>query len=179
MIHNLTHFAAEAGEASGIGALGINGKALIIQLLTFLVAYLVLRRFAFKPILKVLAERRELIESGVSLGEEMKKERAELDDKITAELHDARKKADGIVAEAHDAAKAAVAEAEEKARAKADSITADAHARAEQERARLKKELEKEVIGWVSDATEAIIDEKVDAKKDAALIDKALKGAKT
>jgi hypothetical protein len=28
----------------------------------------------------------------------------------------------------------------------------------------------------VSDATEAIIDEKVDAKKDAALIEKALKG---
>jgi hypothetical protein len=30
----------------------------------------------------------------------------------------------------------------------------------------------------VSDATEAIIDEKVDAKKDAQLIDRALKGQK-
>ena len=35
-------------------------------------------RFAFQPILKVLRQRRELIESGVKLGEDMQRERAEL-----------------------------------------------------------------------------------------------------
>ncbi|GEM_PF-148174 len=174
MLNSLTTFGAES-SSSGIGALGIDPRALVIQLITFVLAYFVLRRYAFKPILKVLQERRELIESGVKIGEEMQKELVELDKQISATLRDARLQADGIVSEAHDAARDTVAEAEEKARQKADNITADARTRAEQDKQQMRKQLEKEVIGWVSDATEAIIDEKVDATKDASLIDRALK----
>jgi F-type H+-transporting ATPase subunit b len=173
MIQFVTQFAADE-SSSGIGALGLNLTSLIIQLVTFVLAFLVLRQFAFKPIGKVLRERREVIESGVSLGEEMKKERAELDKKISDELHAARLKADGIVAEAHDAGRAAIAEAETKARDKAEGIINDAKSRGEQDVQQMRKDLEKELVGLVSDATEAIIDEKVDAAKDAALIDKAL-----
>ncbi len=172
-MHPVTNF---ADSTSGIGALGVSGQALLIQLVTFGLAYLVLRRFAFQPILKVLRERRETIEKGVLLGEEMQKERAELDKKVTAQLHKARAEADGIVAEAQDTARATVREAEDKARGKADGIVKDAEARAAQEVKRARKALETELVGLISDATEAIIDEKVDAKKDAALIDKALAG---
>jgi F-type H+-transporting ATPase subunit b len=178
MLNSFTTFGADS-SSSGIGALGIDSRALVIQLITFVLAYFVLRRYAFKPILKVLQERRELIESGVKIGEEMQKERVELDKKVSATLRDARLQADGIVSEAHDAARDTVAEAEEKARQKADNITADAHTRAEQDKQQMRKQLEKEVIGWVSDATEAIIDEKVDATKDASLIDRALKSRST
>jgi hypothetical protein len=44
---------------------------------------------------------------------------------------------------------------------------------------RARKKLESQIVGWVSDATEAIIGEKVDAEKDAAIIDRALKEQKT
>ena len=172
MTQVLTQFAADS--SSGIGALGVSGQALIIQLVTFVLAYVVLRKYAFKPILKVLQERRDTIEKGVTLGEEMQKERAELDKKVVAELHAARKAADGILAEAHDSARAAIREAEDKARAKAEGIVKDAETRAAQEVKRARKQLEGELVGLISDATEAIIDEKVDASKDAALIDRAL-----
>ena len=48
------------GESSpsGPGALGISGQALLIQLVTFALAYLVLRRYAVKPLLIVLDDRR-------------------------------------------------------------------------------------------------------------------------
>ena len=69
MIQPLTTF---ADSSSGIGALGIDGKAFIIQLVTFILAYLVLQRYAFKPILKVMRDRRDTIEAGVRLGEEMR-----------------------------------------------------------------------------------------------------------
>ena len=42
--------------------------------------------------------------------------------------------------------------------------------------ARARKQLEGELAGLVADATEAVIDEKIDAKKDAQLIERALKG---
>jgi F-type H+-transporting ATPase subunit b len=165
------------GESSdGIGALGINGQAFLIQLLTFAIVFLILRKFAFKPILKVMQQRRELIESGVQLGEDMRKERAELDTRVERELQDARKKADGIIADSQTTARQIQSEAETKAHSKADVILKEAEGRIQQDTARARKQLEKELVGLISDATEAIIDEKVDATKDAALIDKALKG---
>ncbi len=178
MLQPVTIFGEAANQSgqSGIGALGISGSALIIQLLTFLFAYLVLRKYAFKPILKVLDERRQTIESGVKLGEEMQKERSALDAKVKAALADARKQADGIVADANDAARDTVRAAEGKAQEKADNIVKQAAARALQDAARLRQQIEKEVVSLVSDATEAIIDEKLDDKKDAALMDRILKG---
>jgi len=160
---------------SGIGALGFSGQALLIQLVTFLLVFAVLRKWAFKPITKVMNERRETIESGVKLGEKMQKDQAELEANIAAELNKARLEADGIVVSAQDNARDLVREAETKARVKADSIIEQAKERTAQDVARARKKLEGELVGLISDATEAIIDEKVDAKKDAALIDKALK----
>ena len=170
-----TVFTQFGDSTSGIGALGINGGAFVVQLLTFLVAFLVLRRFAFKPILKVLRDRREVIESGVRLGEEMQKKQTELEEAVAARLHEARVKADEVLAAAHDQARSTVQTAEDKARDKADNILAEAETRIAQDTKLARQKLEGELVGLISEATEAIIDEKVDAKKDAALIGRALK----
>lgn len=178
MIQIFAH-AAEAESSSGLGALGVDGSAFVIQLITFILAFLVLKRYAFKPIIKVLRERRETIENGVKLGEKMKQEEAKLAAKVDEALHEARKEADSIIATAQDSGRQAIREAEEKARAKAEGLVKEAESRITQETARARKQLEKEVVGLISDATEAIIDEKVDAKKDAALIERALKERQT
>jgi F-type H+-transporting ATPase subunit b len=174
MITLLTNFAAEE-SASGIGALGIDGKAFIIQLITFLLAFLVLKKWAFGPIIKMMDQRRETIEAGVTLGEEMKQERAKLDAQVAKELAKARTEADGIIAAAQETSRETIHEAEDKARDKAAGILKDADERIKTDTARARKKLEGELVGLISDATEAIIGEKVDAKKDAALINKALK----
>lgn len=173
MINELAQF---ADGSSGIGALGIDSKALVIQIVTFLLAFWVLQRFAFKPIVATMERRRVTIEKGVKLGEQMQKEQAELEQKVAKALHEARAKADGIVAAAEAQSRQAMQDAEDKAIQKADGIVAAAKDRIAQEEARVRKKLEQEVIGLIADATEAIIDEKVDAKKDAQLINKALKG---
>lgn len=174
MLPILTNF-AEASSESGLGALGVDGKAFIIQLITFVLAFVVLKRYAFEPIIKMLAERRQIIESGVKLGEEMQKERTKLDAEVEKTLQEGRKKADALIASAQDTAKETIREAEEKAKAKAVGIQKEAESRIAQDTARARKQLESEIVSLISDATEAIIEEKVDAKKDAQLIDKALK----
>ncbi len=173
MVQLLTTF---GDSSSGLGALGFDGQAFLIQLITFILAFLVLQRFAFKPIIKILHERRETIESGVSLGEEMRKEREALEAKVAEELHGARKQADAIVADAQEAAREISRDAEAKARKKADIIVSEAKQRTELDVSRARKQLERDVIALVSDATEAIIDEKIDATKDAKLIDRVMKG---
>lgn len=163
-----------ADSSSGIGALGLDAKALIIQLVTFVIAFLVLQRFAFKPIVKLMDKRRETILAGVELGEQMKKDQAALQATIADKLAAARVDADGIIASAEDTSKQIVRDAEDKARAKADGILKEADARIVSDTQRARKQLQGELVGLISDATEAIIGEKVDAKKDAQLIDRAL-----
>jgi F-type H+-transporting ATPase subunit b len=164
-----------ADSSSGIGALGIDGKELIIQLVTFVLAFWVLQHWAFKPIIKVMEQRRKTIEDGVNLGEQMKKDKAALEAKVAQELAKARTEADGIIAEANENARQVIREAEEKAQEKAAGIVKEGEERAATEMVRARKKLEGEIVGWVSDATEAIIGEKVDAKKDADIIGRALK----
>lgn len=165
-------------SSSGIGALGINVTSFLIQLATFIIAFLVLRKWAFKPILKILNERREKIEQGVKLGEKMQKQEAEMEQKVAEALAGARKEADGIIAEAGERGRGIISEAEAKAKQKSEAIIASAEERIRQDAARARKSLEAEVASLVSEATEAVIDEKIDPKKDAALIGKALKGAR-
>jgi len=171
----LIHTSVMADSSSGIGALGIDGKAFIIQLVTFVLAFWVLQHWAFKPIVKIMEQRRKTIEDGVNLGEQMKKDKAALEAKVAQELAKARTEADGIIAEANENARQVVREAEEKAQDKAAVIVKEGEERAATEMVRARKKLESEIVGWVSDATEAIIGEKVDAKKDADIIDRALK----
>jgi F-type H+-transporting ATPase subunit b len=163
-------------SSSGIGALGVNLSAFIVQLLTFLLALWLLQRFAFKPILRVLAERRSVIDNGVKLGEKMKKQQSALEQKVSDALHEARTKADGIVTQAEHQARRTIQTAELKAREKAAAVVSEADSRIAQDVARARAQLESEMINLVSEATEIIIHEKVDTKKDAELIETALRG---
>ena len=174
---NLTHISTVA-SSSGIGALGVDGKALVIQLITFILAYLVLRKFAFGPIVRILQERRKVIEDSVKLGEKMRSDEAKLEEKIEQKLHETRKQADQIIADATESAKQIVREAEGSAKSRADIIVKEAEEKTKQELSRARHKLEGEMASLVAQATSAVLDEKVDAKKDAGLIERALAGRK-
>ena len=163
-------------DSSIFKALGISGQAFLIQLIKFLIAFLVLRQWAFKPILKVLDERRRRIEDGLRLGETMEVEKAKFDETVADELHKARVQADKIISAAQSEAKQTVQGAEETARKHADDILQDAKTQIKHEAQKERKRLEREIVSLVSDVSEAVIQEKVDASKDATLIDNALRG---
>lgn len=174
MTNLFAQFAADS-SGSGIGALGLDGKALVIQLITFGLAYLVLRKYAFGPIMKVMNERRETIEKGVTLGEQMQKQQVKSEAEVAKKLADARAQADSVIATAQEEARATVREAEDKARTKAEGILTEAEERIAQDTKRARSKLEKELVGLVSEATEVIVGEKVDSQKDTELIERALR----
>lgn len=173
MIH--MYFAAETVEASPLAALGVDAKSLIFQLITFALVFLVLKRFAFKPITKMLGERRKVIEDGVKMGQRMEKEKAKLDGEVVKIMRDARIEADKIIGNGQKEAREIIREAEKVGQRKVDTMLTDAEARINEETNQAKRRLEKEIVEIVSDVTEAIVDEKVDSSKDAKIIDKVLK----
>lgn len=176
----LTQFAVEEASAeeaaSGIGALGIDPKAFIIQLITFLFVYLILRKYVFKRIVDALQKRQETIEQGVRLTTELVSQKDDLDREAADIRKKARKEADKIVSDAHAQSTAMVKEAEDAAASKAALVMADAEKKIIEETARARRGLEHEMVELVIQATEKVSGEKLDAKKDNALIANALKG---
>lgn len=164
--------------ATGIGALGINPGAFVIQLITFVLVFALLKKFAFGPIVKMLEERRKVIDDGVKLGQKLEKERDKLDAEITKVMRDARIEADRIISNGQKEAREIMREAEKSGQRKVETMLADAEARIAEETQQAKRRLEAEIVGMVSEATEAIVGEKVDATKDSKIIKNALEGQK-
>lgn len=179
MIMNLlTNFASEAVESEskgGFGALGIDAKAFVIQLITWVFVFLVLRKFVFGPIVKILEKRQQTIEKGVELTNEMIAQKEKLDEEVEKALAGARKEAGKIVSKTNEQSAQMLKEAEAATKEKVDRLLKEAKVKIADETARAKRSLEKELVQLVVDATEVVADQKLDAQKDAVLIAKALK----
>ena len=172
LLHTLT-ILANTEEVSGIGALGIDVLAIVAQAVTFLVLFFVLKKFALDGIVKTLEKRRKTIDDGVRLGREMEAEKAQLDENVEKALREARREADKIIAGGQKEAGEIIRAAEETATRKTDAILADAHAKIEEDIEKARVSLEHEMRSLVAEATEVIISEKLDAKKDESLIKRA------
>lgn len=167
-------FAAEAAEKEGIAVLGIDPKAIVLQAGTFLLLFLLLKKFALRGIVDTLEKRRKTIDKGVALGIEMQSAKEKFDEELKGMQHKARIEADKILTGAQAEASQIIKDGEANAAKKVDQMLKDANARIEREMQTARKELRGEMLALVSEATEVIIDEKVDAKKDATLIERAL-----
>jgi F-type H+-transporting ATPase subunit b len=178
----VTLFAAEAAEhtekASGLGALGVDGKVFLFQLATFVLVFILLKKFAFTPIGRMLEKRRQTIDDGVRLGQKLEHEREKLDQETARITREARHEADRIIANGHKEAREVLRDAEKAANRKAETMLADAEIRIHEETQNAKRKLEKDIVGLVSEATEAIVGEKVDPKKDAEIIEKVIRNRK-
>ncbi len=171
------HFLAKSSgeEATGIAALGFDVRAFLIQLITFLFVFYILKRFVFGIIVDLLEKRRKTIEEGVKLTTEMKLEKEKLDTEVQNIRVEARKHADEILSEAQARASSIIKEAENSAQSKIEMLVAQAHQKLERETEQAKRAVEKEAINLVVRATEMILKEKIDPKKDAELINSAIK----
>lgn len=177
MINTIVQFAATEPEAkSGIGALGIDPKAFIIQLITFIFVFLVLKRFVFTPVVKALDKRQATIDKGVQLTTELTHQKEAFDKEVAEARKQARAEAEQIVADSHTQATQMIREAEESAQTKAEQILADARKKIQDETARARRDLEQEMVELVIDATETVTRQKLDSKQDNALVAAALKG---
>jgi F-type H+-transporting ATPase subunit b len=170
--------AGHVAEPEGIAALGIDPLAILAQAVTFLVLFFLIKKFALSKIIKTLEDRRKTIDKGVLLGIEMEKEKTHLDEKVEELLHQARQDADKIIAQGHAEAGSIIKQAEDDAKRKADALMADAHNRIGEDIERAKTELKKDMIQLVAHATGSLIHEKVDAQKDAGIIEKILGAAR-
>lgn len=169
-----TLFAATEEAASGGLPLDINLQSFVFQLVSFLIVFYLIKRFAVTPVMNLLEKRRQTIDEGVKMGITFEEKRALLEKDVKQIMRDARKEADNIIGNGHKEAREILRDAETKAKRKSDAMFKDAEARINEEAKQSRKKLEQEIVELVAEATEAVVGEKVDAKKDAHIIKKVI-----
>lgn len=145
-------------------------QQVITQIIGFLIALWILKKFAWKPLLKVLEERKERIKSEFGKIEEERKKAQELlqqyQEKLKEIEAEARVKIQEAVREGRDIA----GEIKQQAQAEAKEILSKAQAEIEREIAKAKVQLKNDLVNMTLSATEKIIAEKLDEKKHKQLI---------
>jgi F-type H+-transporting ATPase subunit b len=136
--------------------LGIDWRALIMQLISFSIVFFVLWKFAYGPIFKMLQTRREKIAESLANAEKIKADVAKTEIERQKILADAGDKANKMIDEARQAA-ARVRETEtQKAISAAEQIIVKAREAATQERAQMLASLKREVGRLVVQTTSTV-----------------------
>lgn len=176
MLNILTVLAAtEGAESQGIAALGLSPLAILAQGFTFLVFFLLVKKFALGKIVDTIETRRKTIEESLDKAEELNKQNEEAEKRVNELLGEARKESEDIINKSREEAGAIIADAENAAAQKAEKIIADGKLQIEAEVIKAREALKKETLELVAEATSTLLEEKVDAKKNEALIKKALR----
>jgi F-type H+-transporting ATPase subunit b len=124
---------------------GVDWPHLLSQIISFSIVCVLLHRFAYKPILKVLDERRQQIAQGLADTEKIRAELAQAEATCRDIVLQANGQATKLIEEAHAAAGRVQDQETQKAIAAADQILAKSREAAAQEHARMLTELKREV----------------------------------
>lgn len=151
-------------------ALGINLGYLIVQILGITALMLILGAFVYKPMLRVLDERKARIAKGLEDARQAEIARANADADAKRILDEARAEAANIRREAVMAAEGAAKDVEAKAHADARAIKAGAEADATEERNRILADLRGQVAAISIAAANKLVGESLDEKRQHELI---------
>ena len=124
---------------------GFSTSLFVSQIISFSIVAFLLHKFAYKPILKVLEERRHRIEEGLANAEKIKAELAKTEAARQEILNQANQEASKLIEEGRAAAERVRERETQKAIAEAASIIAKAQEAAAAEHARMLVELKREV----------------------------------
>ncbi len=168
--------AAAAAEASPgtedlVAQFGVDGPRLLAQIIVFAVVFLVLKAYAFKPILAQLEKRKADIAEQLANSERVRKELAEAEEIRRRIVSEATDKAGAILAEAQKTAAAAGDRKLQDALAQAEALIAKAHDAVQIDRDRMMSELKAEIARLVIQTTAKVAGKVLTADDQKRLAD--------
>jgi F-type H+-transporting ATPase subunit b len=157
-----------------VEALGLNLPQLIAQVANFFVLLVILRLTLYKPILKMLDERKQKIAEGLNAAEIARAEAASAQANIQAQLDAARKDGQEIVANAQNIATRIQTDAREQAAKDREAALERARTEIQLERDQAIAELRSEFAGITVSAAERVINQSLDRQAHQRIIDETL-----
>jgi F-type H+-transporting ATPase subunit b len=148
IVDSLVDSAQRTGET-----FGFNAWLFFSQMISFAIVAFLLQKFAYKPILTVLEERRKKIADGLANAEKIKQQLAESEQRVQEILTKANADAQKMIDEARTSAQALADKRAQQAISEAEQIIAKAREATTVEREKTLAELKREVGRLVINTT--------------------------
>ena len=159
-------------------ALGLNLGYLLVQVFNFLIVFIVLRAWVYKPILGLLDKRRTAIAQGLEDARVAAEARAHAEEEAREILAKAQSESAEKVREATERAEVASREVLARVDEEASKAREAALAEAEVERDRILADMRGQVAALAMAAAQKLVGEALDEKRQHALVDEFFSGVK-
>lgn len=158
----------------GFASLGINLPLLVVFIINFILLFVLLRIFLYKPVLKMLDERAKRTKEGMELAEATKKEYEQARVEVQKQIEKGRQEAQTIIAQTMQVGERLKEESRQEATKQAQVIVDRTRAELEAERDKIVGDLRREFVNISISAAEKVIKETLDKEKHRKLIEETL-----
>jgi F-type H+-transporting ATPase subunit b len=163
----------------GFASLGINLPLLVVFIINFIVLFVLLRLFLFKPVMKMLDERAQRTKEGMELAEATKKEYEQAKGEVQKQIEKGRQETQAIIAQAMQVGERLKEESRQEAAKQAQTIIDRTRTELETERDKIVEDLRREFVDISIAAAEKVIKETLDREKHRKLIEETLRESVT
>lgn len=160
-------------------ALGINLGLLIVQIIAFIIVFLTLQAWVYKPLLNILESRKKKIEQGMEDARVAAEARASAEREAAKIVADSQAKAAQVVNEANERASKASVQVKADAEQEIAKEREGALAEIAMERERILGDLRGQVAALAIAAAQKLVGESLDDKRQHVLLDEFFSGIKS
>ena len=154
---------------------GVNPILLLAQIVNFTILLLLLKKFFYKPILKVLEERKHKIETAVLQAEEIQKKLEETQVQQEKLIGEAEAQASRIIEETREAAKNLQEKATSEANKKVEETLIKARGAINLEKEKMVVEVKAEMASLVADTTKKILGKTLSKQDNEEIVKQSVK----
>jgi F-type H+-transporting ATPase subunit b len=159
----------------GFASLGVNLPLLVVFIINFIVLFVLLRLFLYKPVMKMLDERAKRAKDAMELAESTKKEFEQAKVEVQKQIEKGRQEAQAVLTQAVQVGERLKEESRQEAQKQAQAIIDRTRAELETERDKIVGDLRREFVDISISAAEKVIKETLDKEKQRKLIEETLR----
>lgn len=155
--------------------LGFDPVLLVAQIVNFLIILFLLKRFLYKPILKIIKDREEKIVEGLKQAEQAEKTLTEASEKESKILSKAKADATLIIEDAKKEALELTKNIQDNSRAETERIIKEARAQIEQESKEAEERLSKHTAMLAGQILEKALEKELSASEKKKILQNVVK----
>ncbi|MBE6889434.1 MAG: F0F1 ATP synthase subunit B [Ruminococcaceae bacterium] len=174
MLTFISEAAAGTAEQTKLALVSIDLGTIVFTLINTLIIFLIFRIFLYKPVCKILDQRKELAAKEIADAQAAKEAAEKTEQEYLAKLADAKAEAAEIMKQATARAQAREEEIISEANKNASEIRAKAEEAIERDKKRAMNEIKDEISDIVILAASKVVEKEISAKDNEALISEFL-----
>ncbi len=159
-----------------LDVISVNLWQILVSLANLLILFLLIKKFLYKPVKKMLETRQASIDNDYAEANDAKLSAEENKKLYEEKLSAAKSEADSVISSAVNTAKQRENEIIAEAHEKAENILKKAESDAELERKKAEKEIKGQIVDISTLVAGKIIEKELDSEKNSELVDSFING---